>query len=78
MANPFENQSGKYLILTNQEGQYSLWPALQIVPAGWKPVGPTGNRDVCIGWIESNWTDMGPNSGKRDAEKKRPIPFDSE
>lgn len=27
MANPFEDADDTYLVLMNDEGQYSLWPA---------------------------------------------------
>ncbi|MEU7735437.1 MbtH family protein, partial [Streptomyces griseus] len=27
MTNPFEDEDGTYLVLVNDEGQHSLWPA---------------------------------------------------
>ena len=36
MTNPFEDQDGEYLVLVNDEGQHSLWPAFREIPAGWK------------------------------------------
>jgi MbtH protein len=62
MANPFEDDTGNFLVLVNGEGQYSIWPGFREVPAGWNPVGPTGGRQVCLDWIESHWTDMRPKS----------------
>lgn len=62
MTNPFENENGTYKVLVNHEGQYSLWPGFRDIPAGWKAVGPTGNRKECLDWIEANWTDMRPKS----------------
>jgi len=62
MTNPFENENGEYLVLVNHEGQYSLWPDFRDVPAGWTPVGPKGKRQICLDWIEENWTDMRPKS----------------
>ena len=35
MTNPFEDADALYLVLVNDEGQYSLWPAGTAVPAGW-------------------------------------------
>jgi uncharacterized protein YbdZ (MbtH family) len=68
VANPFESDEMDYRILVNAEGQHSLWPAFREVPAGWSAVGPTGRRQECLGWIESHWNDMRPesliNSGK--------------
>jgi MbtH protein len=62
MTNPFENEQGEFLVLVNDEGQYSLWPAFRDVPAGWSITGPRGARQVCLDWIEATWTDMRPRS----------------
>jgi MbtH protein len=69
MSNPFENENGDYLVLVNDEGQYSLWPAFLDVPFGWKTTGPHGTRSACIGWIDKNWTDMRPLSLVRQMEE---------
>ena len=62
MANPFEADTGEFLVLVNGELQYSLWPAFRDVPAGWTATGIAGARQVCLAWIEANWTDMRPKS----------------
>jgi uncharacterized protein YbdZ (MbtH family) len=62
MTNPFEDENADYLVLVNDEGQYSLWPGFREVPAGWKVVGPRGKRQECLDYIEKNWTDMRPRS----------------
>jgi MbtH protein len=62
MSNPFEDENGDYCVLVNHEQQYSLWPTFRDAPAGWSKVGPTGKRQVCLDWIEQNWTDMRPKS----------------
>jgi uncharacterized protein YbdZ (MbtH family) len=69
MTNPFENEQGEYLVLINEEGQYSLWPAYLDVPLGWQAIGPKGGRKVCLEWIDENWTDMRPLSLKRQMEE---------
>ena len=62
MTNPFEDENGTFLVLVNEEGQYSLWPEFAAVPDGWQLVhGPAGRAD-CIDYIETNWTDMRPLS----------------
>ncbi|MFD5204920.1 MbtH family protein, partial [Streptomyces sp. NPDC058375] len=38
MTNPFEDEDGAYLVLVNDEGQHSLWPAFAEVPSGWTVV----------------------------------------
>ena len=62
MTNPFENEQGEFLVLVNDEGQYSLWPAFRDVPAGWTVTGPRGARQTCLDWIDATWTDMRPRS----------------
>jgi MbtH protein len=62
MTNPFDDEDGEFLVLINDEDQYSLWPTFRDVPAGWRPVGPKGARKECLDYIEANWTDMRPRS----------------
>jgi MbtH protein len=62
MANPFEGAVEDYLVLVNHESQYSLWPAFREAPSGWTAVGPRGERQSCLDWIEQHWTDMRPES----------------
>ena len=76
MTNPFEDEDAEYLVLINDEGQYSLWPAFREVPAGWTETGPRGKRKECLDHIEENWTDMRPRSlikqMEEDAADRRP------
>lgn len=62
MTNPFEDPEGRYFVLVNDEGQYSLWPSFAEVPAGWEVVLPENDRQTCLDYIEKNWTDMRPKS----------------
>jgi uncharacterized protein YbdZ (MbtH family) len=78
MTNPFEDDEADYLVLVNDELQYSLWPVFCDVPAGWTIVGPRGKRQECLDYIEQTWTDMRPRSlveqMARDAEERmRPV-----
>lgn len=62
MANPFEDEQAPYVVLVNDEGQYSLWREVIEVPAGWiKTFGPS-TRELCLAHIEQHWTDMRPKS----------------
>ncbi len=61
MNNPFERENGAYLVLVNEEDQYSLWPSEKEVPAGWK-TQHSGPRQACVEYIEKYWTDMRPRS----------------
>lgn len=62
MANPFEDEEGVYLVLTNDENQHSLWPAFSAVPAGWTVVYGEETRKNCLEYVSVHWTDMRPAS----------------
>ena len=62
MTNPFEDDNGRYVVLVNNESQYSLWPSFRPAPAGWTIVLPECSRQECVAWIESNWVDLRPKS----------------
>ncbi|WP_422769191.1 MbtH family protein [Plantactinospora sp. WMMC1484] len=51
-----------YVIVRNDEEQYSIWRAGQPVPAGWEPVGEPAPREGCLARISELWTDMRPAS----------------
>lgn len=60
--NPFEDPDANYLVLVNEEGQYSLWPEFAAVPAGWTVRRESTGRQECLDYIEQQWTDMRPLS----------------
>ncbi|WP_405749612.1 MbtH family NRPS accessory protein [Streptomyces sp. NBC_01411] len=60
--NPFDDPEAGYLVLVNDEGQFSLWPDFAEVPAGWKITRPAADRASCVEFINENWTDMRPAS----------------
>lgn len=62
MTNPFDDEAGTFLVLRNDEGQHSLWPAFAEVPSGWVVVHPAGTRQAALAYVEDNWTDMRPRS----------------
>ncbi|MEV6475086.1 MbtH family protein [Streptomyces sp. NPDC051657] len=62
MTNPFEDEDGAYLVLVNDEGQHSLWPAFAEVPSGWAVAHPEDSRQACLDYVERNWTDLRPKS----------------
>ncbi|GIP56660.1 MbtH family protein [Paenibacillus sp. FSL W8-0186] len=62
MANPFEQTDGVYMVLVNDEGQYSLWPAFIQVPGGWEVALGESPRGTCLDYIEAMWKDMRPLS----------------
>ncbi len=72
MTNPFEDDDADYVVLINDEGQYSLWPHGLEIPAGWTSVHTKATRQECLNWVDEHWTDMRPNSLLR-AMSQRPI-----
>ncbi|GAA3079468.1 MbtH family protein [Streptomyces olivoverticillatus] len=62
MTNPFEDADATYLVLVNDEGQYSLWPSFAEVPAGWTVASPATDRQSALDTITELWTDMRPKS----------------
>ncbi|WP_302185356.1 MbtH family protein [Streptomyces sp. GMY02] len=62
MTNPFDDPDANYLVLKNEEGQFSLWPTFVDVPDGWELVFGEAARQACLDFIEKTWTDMRPKS----------------
>ncbi|MEH2628725.1 MbtH protein [Bradyrhizobium sp. AZCC 1719] len=59
-----ENQSSDevYLVVVNDEEQYSIWREDKSVPAGWRATGKRGTKADCLQHIEDVWIDMRPLS----------------
>ena len=49
-----------YLVVVNDEEQYSIWDETLPVPAGWRATGVRGAEQDCLAHIEVVWTDMRP------------------
>ena len=52
----------RFLVVLNDEEQYSVWWADRAVPAGWRAEGTEGTREECLQRIDEVWTDMRPLS----------------
>ncbi|MFD5338127.1 MbtH family protein [Streptomyces hawaiiensis] len=61
-TNPFDDDEIRFLVLVNDEGQQSLWPAFAEAPAGWTVAHPEDTRQACLDYIDQAWTDMRPRS----------------
>lgn len=55
-------EMGPWRVVANHEEQYSLWPANQVLPAGWHAAGREGSRAECLEQIRALWTDLAPRS----------------
>ncbi|MFI6325070.1 MbtH family protein [Nonomuraea sp. NPDC050556] len=61
----FDDDDALYLVVRNDEEQYSLWPAEgRPVPDGWQAAGEAASRADCLAYIEANWTDLRPKSAR--------------
>jgi MbtH protein len=58
-----------YLVLINNEEQYSLWPAHLGVPTGWTVVSE-GTHAQCFQYVDRVWTDMRPLSLRKEMEQR--------
>ena len=61
-TNPFDDETGSFLVLVNDEDQHSLWPTFVDVPAGWRKVFGEASRTECLEYVEEHWTDIRPRS----------------
>lgn len=59
---PFDRDDTVFHVVVNYEEQYSIWPEYKAIPQGWRAVGVTGPKAVCLAHIEQVWTDMRPLS----------------
>jgi uncharacterized protein YbdZ (MbtH family) len=62
MTNPFEDPDAQYLVLVNEELQYSLWPVFADVPPGWTIAHQASSQADSLAFVEQSWTDMRPKS----------------
>lgn len=67
-TNPFDDPDGRYVVLVNDEGQYSLWPSFAAVPAGWTVDLAETDRQSALDHVNEQWRDMRPKSLARAME----------
>lgn len=60
--NPFDDESGSFFVLVNDEEQHSLWPSFADLPDGWRVAFGEADRAACLEFIEQNWTDIRPKT----------------
>ena len=60
-----DEQEDGYLVVVNDEEQYSIWWEWRELPEGWRAEGTRGSRDECLAHIDQVWTDMRPLSLRR-------------
>ncbi|MEV0163982.1 MbtH family protein [Nonomuraea fuscirosea] len=71
--NDTQDDEQQYLVVVNDEEQYSIWRVGAEVPAGWHADGTRGTRAECLAHIDEVWTDMRPLSLRRAMEEAAPL-----
>lgn len=60
--NPFDDETGTFFVLVNDEEQHSLWPTFADIPEGWRRVYGEASRADCLQYVEERWTCISPKS----------------
>ena len=55
----------EFKVVINHEEQYSIIPINQKPSLGWREVGKSGSKSVCLKYIEELWTDMRASDKER-------------
>lgn len=57
-----DHEQETYVVVLNDEEQYSIWRAGLEIPHGWRDGGYRGTQTQCLDYIDDHWTDMRPLS----------------
>jgi MbtH protein len=68
MTSSEDEDERDYVVVVNDEEQYSIWLADKPVPNGWRLAGKQGKKADCLAYVGEVWTDMRPKS-LRDATR---------
>ncbi|MFD0201590.1 MULTISPECIES: MbtH family protein [Saccharothrix] len=61
----------QFLVVVNDEEQYSVWFADRDLPPGWRAEGTRGTREDCLTHIDRVWTEMRPRSVREHVAAQR-------
>jgi MbtH protein len=59
-----QDDDANYLVVINDEEQYSIWPDYKKIPPGWRAEGFEGRKAVCLDHIDTVWVDMRRKSAR--------------
>jgi MbtH protein len=57
-----DSEETQFVVVSNAEQQYSIWPVELDLPDGWSAAPMRGSKPECLSYIEQVWTDMRPLS----------------
>ena len=69
---PAMGEDGRFVVVMNDEEQYSILLTDEIVPDGWHLCAVTGPKKECLEWIDAHWTDPRPKSVRARLERSQP------
>lgn len=73
MDSDHKEETEIYKVVVNHEEQYSIWPAENESPIGWRDAGKRGTKMECLAYIKEVWVDMRPlRLRKKMEESSRP------
>lgn len=55
-----DEDSTLYVVVMNDEEQFSIWPKHKTLPLEWTASGKEGQKRECLAHIDEVWTDMRP------------------
>ncbi|MFD9700595.1 MbtH family protein [Lentzea sp. NPDC059081] len=58
MTSPFAQAHTMFLVLVSPTGQYSIWPAVLQVPAGWQVVHGVACKQSCSDYVNALRADL--------------------
>lgn len=68
-ARDLTHRPPQYLVVCNDEEQYSIWAEGRQLPQGWSATGFAGTEEQCLAHIDEVWTDMRPRSLREAGER---------
>jgi MbtH protein len=71
MTQETPDRDAEFVVVVNDEEQYSIWPAGRDLPSGWRAAGRRGPKDACLAYTTGVWTDMRPLSLRRQRDAAR-------
>jgi MbtH protein len=57
-----ETTPDDWIVVVNEEEQYSLWPRVNSIPQGWRAVTSGLPKAAAVAYVETHWVDMRPKS----------------
>lgn len=57
-----DSEKTEFIVVKNEQGQFSIWPSYRAIPAGWQSQNIQGKKSDCLAYIQDHWVDMRPRS----------------